>query len=79
LFTPEAVELVYRCSRGIPRLINQLCDTALVYGYSDQRPSIDAELMEEVVRDRLAGGIFPGRRGKAPMPQDAKPRVIRQS
>ena len=62
LFTPEAMALVHSCSRGIPRLINQLCDTALVYGYSDQRPNIDEALMEEVVRDRLSGGIFPGRR-----------------
>jgi hypothetical protein len=67
LFTDEAVELAHSCSRGIPRLINQLCDTALVYGYAAQRSTIDLELMEEVVRDRLAGGIFPGRR-PAPKP-----------
>ena len=65
LFTPEAMALAHSCSRGIPRLINQLCDTALVYGYSDPRPNIDVALMEEVVRDRLSGGIFPGRRATA--------------
>jgi putative secretion ATPase (PEP-CTERM system associated) len=65
LFAPGAMALAYSCSRGIPRLINQLCDSALVYGYSDQRERIDEELMAEVVRDRMAGGIFPGRRATA--------------
>lgn len=74
LFTDEAIELAHSCSRGIPRLVNQLCDTALVYGYAAERERIDLELMEEVVRDRLAGGIFPGRRPApkpvpGPMPQ----------
>jgi len=62
LFTTPALELVYGSSRGIPRLVNQLCDTALVYGYAEQREYIDATLMAEVINDRCAGGIFPGRR-----------------
>ena len=37
LFTTAALKLVHASSRGIPRLINQLCDTALVYGYAEQR------------------------------------------
>lgn len=61
LISADAVRLVFSSSRGIPRLINQLCDTALVYGYAEDRPNIDAQLMEEVVRDRCAGGVFPGR------------------
>jgi hypothetical protein len=35
--------------------------------------------MEEVVRDRLSGGIFPGRRVREPVPRDRKTQVIRQS
>ena len=62
IFTPMAVRLAHASSRGIPRLVNQLCDTALVYGYAEQREQIDAALMEDVIRDRCAGGIFPGRR-----------------
>jgi general secretion pathway protein A len=60
LISAGAVDLAHASSAGIPRLINQLCDTALVYGFSDQRPSIDAELMAQVIADRTAGGIFPG-------------------
>jgi general secretion pathway protein A len=59
LIEVEAIDLVWSRSGGIPRLVNQLCDTALVYGYADQRRSIDLELMAQVVADRTAGGVFP--------------------
>ena len=59
LISAAAVDLVHASSAGVPRLINQLCDTALVYGFSDQRPGIDAELMAQVIADRTSGGIFP--------------------
>jgi len=60
IFRTAALQLVHASSRGIPRLVNQLCDTALVYGYAEQRERIDAELMRDVIRDRCEGGIFPG-------------------
>jgi type II secretory pathway predicted ATPase ExeA len=59
LFSVGAVDLAHMHSGGVPRLLNQLCDTALVYGFADQRAEVDAALMEQVVRDRVAGGIFP--------------------
>jgi general secretion pathway protein A len=59
LISAGAVDLLHALTAGVPRLINQLCDTALVYGFSDQRPSIDAELMAQVIADRTAGGVFP--------------------
>jgi hypothetical protein len=42
------------------RLVNQLCDTALEYGYADQAESTDEGLMAEVIRERIEGGMFPG-------------------
>jgi type II secretory pathway predicted ATPase ExeA len=59
LIEVEAIDLVWSRSGGVPRLVNQLCDTALVYGYADQRRRIDVELMAQVVTDRTAGGVFP--------------------
>jgi type II secretory pathway predicted ATPase ExeA len=59
LFTRDALELVHYCAGGVPRLINIICDTALVYGFSEQRPTIDADLVQQVVRDRLEGGLLP--------------------
>ncbi len=58
LFTKDAIEAVYQYSRGIPRLINILCDTALVYGFADGLLSIDKEVIENVVEDRKKEGFL---------------------
>ena len=60
-FSVEALSLAHASSRGIPRLINQLCDTALVYAYAEQSRLVSGEMMREVIRDRCVGGIFPVR------------------
>jgi general secretion pathway protein A len=51
LFTLDAMELIYKRAEGIPRTINLLCDSALVYAYADDRRKIDAEVIEKVVQD----------------------------
>lgn len=56
--TVDAIDVAHKASGGIPRLINQLCDTALVYGYADRKAMIDDALMQQVVQDRTAGGLF---------------------
>ncbi|MFQ5470897.1 MAG: hypothetical protein ACE5EH_11425, partial [Gammaproteobacteria bacterium] len=35
------------------------CDTALVCGFAEQKPRIDADLIHDVVRDKMIGGILP--------------------
>ncbi len=64
LFTPEAVQRVHDCAGGVPRLINTLCDTALVYGFADQRPGIELDIVEQVIQDRASGGLLPLRVSK---------------
>jgi general secretion pathway protein A len=59
LFTAEALRLVHECTVGVPRLVNIVCDTALVYGFSDQRADIDTDIIEQVIQDRAAGGLLP--------------------
>lgn len=59
VFSVGAIDIVHLHSGGVPRLVNQLCDTALVYAMADQRNDVDAGLMEQVVTDRVAGGVFP--------------------
>ncbi|MFP5504801.1 MAG: ExeA family protein [Gammaproteobacteria bacterium] len=59
LFTDAACAAVHRHSSGVPRLVNLLCDIALVYGYAEQRKRIDADLIDDVAREKQAGGIFP--------------------
>lgn len=59
LFTPEAGALIAKASRGIPRVINVLCDTALVYGFSLGAEQIDGGLIKEVIDDKKNFGVFP--------------------
>jgi type II secretory pathway predicted ATPase ExeA len=59
LFTHEACLAAHRLTGGLPRLINQVCDMALTYGFAEQAPRVVARLVIEAVRDREAGGIMP--------------------
>ena len=52
LFTADACDAIYVASGGIPRVVNLLCDTALAYGFADQKPTIDATTVSEVLADR---------------------------
>lgn len=59
LFDDEAYDAAHRHSGGVPRLINLLCDTALVFGYAEQAPRIVARLIDDVAREKRLGGISP--------------------
>lgn len=58
VFTRSACLRISRAARGIPRLINVLCDTALVYGFSTGTRLIDVDLIEEIIKDKSENGIF---------------------
>jgi general secretion pathway protein A len=58
LFRHAAMTLAYETSHGIPRLINQYCEQALVYGYAEGRERIDGELMAQVIEDRRSRGLI---------------------
>jgi general secretion pathway protein A len=58
LFVAEAIELMHSHTGGVPRLINQICDTALVYAFGDQRSPVDVEIVAQVLEDRRAGGLL---------------------
>lgn len=62
LFNEMAVGGIYYFSGGVPRVINSICDMALVYGFAEQRTEIDLDTILRVVGDRLASGVmrFPG-------------------
>jgi general secretion pathway protein A len=61
IFLPAAIDFAHAASGGVPRLVNQLCDTALVHGFAEQIPQIDGTLMKQVIASRTSGGIFPSR------------------
>jgi len=59
VFSNEACIMIAEASFGIPRMINILCDTALVYGFSTQAERITSKLISEVIEDKRNFGIFP--------------------
>lgn len=58
LFHPEAIAFIHARTRGIPRLINQLCDLSLVYAFAEQLSSVDLKLLQHVVIDRQQHGAI---------------------
>lgn len=56
-FTPEARDLVYENTDGIPRLVNQLCDFAMLYAWSAEEKTVTARGVEQVLDD----GVYMGR------------------
>ncbi len=58
LFSHPAAKLAAEASGGNPRIINMLCDTALVYAFSGQRPYVSYGLMTQVLEDKAKHGLF---------------------
>jgi general secretion pathway protein A len=59
LFTDEACEIIADTSRGIPRTINIVCDTALVYGFAAGAEKITAELVKSGIQNKAQFGVLP--------------------
>jgi general secretion pathway protein A len=58
VFSAEACAVVAKASSGIPRTINILCDTALVYGFAMQAEWITKQIVEEVIEQKRTFGVF---------------------
>ncbi|MFA5090346.1 MAG: AAA family ATPase [Candidatus Omnitrophota bacterium] len=52
LFTSTAIDAIYDCSRGIPRLINLVCDGALLSGYLYELKQINEQIIHEVTKEK---------------------------
>jgi len=59
VFDDLACGAVHYQTRGVPRLINSLCDAALVYGFAEERKKIDIDTIFDVVADRKRGLLSP--------------------
>lgn len=51
IFTPAAIDYIFRCAEGIPRQINNLCDNALLVGYAAGKQTISREIIAEVAEN----------------------------
>lgn len=53
--------MVGAAARGVPRMINILCDTALVYGFAGGQQTIGVDIVRDVIADKQQHSIFPVR------------------
>ena len=51
VFTKDAIDLIYQCSEGIPRNINNLCDNAMLTAYGAGMQKIGRKIVEEVAEN----------------------------
>lgn len=85
IFAPEALDLVHQASRGVPRSINLICASALLYAFADQSRTVTLEHVSQAIEDKQGlGGTgrsqswerqAPGEGGGTP-PQPAAPQPM---
>jgi type II secretory pathway predicted ATPase ExeA len=66
LFPDAACAAVYYFTGGVPRLINLMCDVAMVYAFSEESTEVGIDTIVEAAKDRAQGGLSPFR---APPPE----------
>jgi general secretion pathway protein A len=71
IFSSEAVDYLYRCTEGIPRNINNLCDNSLLAGYAAGELTIGRSIIEEVAESfdmlpRVDRGLQSGEENELP-------------
>lgn len=59
LFSNEACRVIADASLGIPRTINILCDTAMVYGFAANVRKIGPDLVAQVIENKTKYGVLP--------------------
>ena len=53
IFTEDAIKLIFDFTRGTPREINNLCDVALLVGYTKRAKEISDKIIAEVIKDMV--------------------------
>jgi type II secretory pathway predicted ATPase ExeA len=59
IFTAGACNIICTVTKGVPRLINQLCDLSLLYAYTDEKLAVSEAIVDQVLKDGVffAGGV----------------------
>jgi general secretion pathway protein A len=71
IFSSDAIDYIYRCTEGIPRNINNLCDNALLAGYAAGELTVGRAIIEEVAEGldmlpRASRGMQAGEESEIP-------------
>jgi general secretion pathway protein A len=73
LFRRSAVKRIHEVSEGIPRLVNAVCDGALLIGYSRGLATIDGSVIDEAARDLGLVEATPAPAAPAPAARPVRP------
>jgi len=57
VFTSRAIKKIFLYSKGIPRVINLICDNALFFGFGHQKRHIGCTIIQQVVQELHIDGI----------------------
>ncbi len=68
IFSDDAISEVHQVSKGTPRLINIVCDHALLTGFAESKPVISGEMVKECIEDLH----FPGEATPLPLAKPQK-------
>ncbi len=75
IFPIETVAAIHRQSRGIPRLINTVCENALIAGFAKQSKTISPNIIDEVASDLRLNVVHPAPQSE-PLPRDEKNKAL---
>lgn len=64
IFSPAAIETVHLYSLGIPRVVNLLCEHALINAYVEQQRPIQPKIIEDVAREFQLDQVEPTARAE---------------
>lgn len=58
IFPSVTCSLIHQATKGVPRLINILCDLCLVYGFSAEKRVIDEALLREFINSAQKHNVY---------------------
>jgi len=73
IFSKEALDAVQKYSKGIPRVINLLCEHALINSFAERINPIPAKVVEEIAREFTLGEFAPVPRPVVRLSADREP------
>lgn len=59
IFSHEAIEVIYGYAKGIPRVVNLLCEHSLINAFADELKPIPVQVVEEVAKEFQLDTISP--------------------
>ena len=57
VFTAKALDEIHKASAGIPRMVNRICEKALMYAFQNQKRLIDDYMIKFVIEHEMLGNI----------------------